>query len=830
MREFFKRKNTKITLIICLIWVAFVVTGLFAWLFVKGYTKGLTEFNDVTVGDRDVFVSDNTDKGGIIYEISTKGKVRGMFQTRASGLFSGWDVAQLYAYDRMVYAVLSRIRTDNNQEVHEYELVAFDEELGPSYRTPTFKIMNTLKLSGFSMGPDGAYLTYLTANGQNAFVYLVPASQFVEIKSLHPSYKDEQAFKKQTVQIGEYLTQGSEAGRFFAQAEYIDGILHTRKDNAVPEPPFTVDPEIRQLFAERDMSFFQRIAATGVNFVAYILAGIAGVLVIVVVSWLLRLRRRVAYAIFAFEVVLAVMIGFVFLFLMQKTRNIESENYERFERYFIGTLFENLPTDANLNLSDDLFYDSESYVILQNRIASQIAASEGAIRLDDICIVNKDTGVVALSGSGRNKQYIGELYGDESAEILSKVNEQKPTATQHTTLQGSEVSIVAQTLEEQQVYDYAAVGISQYSHITHGFFANYGNIFRFSLILFVAGSVAGLIFFILQAQDIKRLAAALKKVANGQETVTKPAVVGTDMNYMWNSVFEIQKKIRHTNRIKYLTYEAYYRFAPKNIERILRKDSITEVTSGNAIQLSGTMAFLAAPGQHTSNPMDLDRMNHFMEIIEYYQKQQDGIFISSSSDLSFIKLLFLEESRSSANFGINFMEALREWQKQEYPSTCVLMHYAPFVYGIAGTNDQASAFLSSRETENLEGYVEWFRRMRLSLVITAAVRDHEENRYDLRYIGFVLPDPEKTDRRVELYEVLDACSTRVRQIRLQMQKRFAEALDLFYKQDFYFARNSFTDILREMPEDEITKWYLFECERYLNEADGSNFVGALHME
>ncbi len=830
MREFFKNKNTRVTLIICLIWAAFIVACLFSWLIFRGYTKELTEFNDVAIGERDIFVSDNTDRGGIIYEISDKGKVRGMFQTRSKALFSGWDVAQIYAYDRMVYAVLTRIRTDNNQEVHEYELVAFDEELGPSHRTPVFRIMNTLKLSGFSMGPDGAYLTYLTANGQNAFVYLVPASQFVEITTMNPSYKEQQEFKKQTVEIGEYLAQGSEAGRFFAQAQYSDGMLHTRKDNEAPEEPFTVDPVVRKLFADRQMSFFQRIAATGINFVAFIIVGVAGVVVIIAVSWLLRLRRRVAYAIFTYEVVLAVMIGFVFFFLMQKTRSIEAENYERFERYFIGTLFENLPTDANLNFSDDLFYDTESYVILQNRIASQIAASEGAIKLDDICIVNRDTGIVALSGSGRNKQYIGELYGEESAEILPKVNEQKPMATEHTILQGTEVSIVAQTLDDQQVYDYAAVGVSQYSHITDGFFANYGNIFRFSLILFAAGSVAGLIFFILQAQDIRRLAAALKKVANGQETVTKPVVVGTDMNYMWNSVFEIQKKIRNTNRIKFLTYEAYYRFAPKNIERILRKDSITEVTSGNAIQLSGTMALLSAPGQHTNNPMDLDRMNHFMEIIEHYQKQQDGIYISSSSDLSFIKFLFLDESRSSANFGINFMEALREWQKQEYPSTCILMHYAPFVYGIAGTNDQASAFLSSPETENLEGYVDWFRRMRLGVLITAAVRDHEENRYDLRYIGFVLPDPENPEHRVELYEVLDACSTRVRQVRLQMLSRFAEALDLFYKQDFYFARNCFTEILREMPEDEITKWYLFECERYLNEADGSNFVGALHME
>lgn len=830
MRELFKKKQTKITMVVAAVWVGVVLVYMLYALLLRDYTKDLTDFNDVAVGDRDTYITDNTDRGGIIYEISDKGKVRGMFETRAHSMFSGWDVAQVYAYERMVYAVLTRTRIENKQEVREYEIVAFDEELGPAFRTPPFKLLNTLKLSGFSMGGEGAYLTYLTSNGQMAYVYLVPASQLAEITTMHPSYKDEQEFQKQEVEIAEYQSESSVAGRFFAQAEYDDGILLRRMDNEAPTGPFAINPDAKKLFENRKMSLFQRIAATGISFVFFILIMVAGVAVIILVSWLLRLRRRVAYAIFTYEVVLAVLIGFVFFFMMQKTRSIETENYERFERYFMGTLFENLPSDADLNFNDDLFYDTDTYVTLQNRIASQIAASEGAIALDDICIVDRETGLIALSGSGRNKQYIGDLYGEQAAKILSDVSEQKRTATRRTMIQGAEVSLVAKTLDDQEVYDYAAVGISEYGDIMNGFFSNYGNIFRFSLILFAAASGAGLIFFFLQAQDLRHLAAALKKVANGQETVDKPIVVGTDMNYMWNSVFEIQKKIRNTNRIKYLTYEAYYRFAPKNIERILKKDSITEVVSGNAIQLSGTMAFLSAPGQRTNNPMDLDRMNHFMEIIEHYQKQQDGIFISSSSDLSFIKLLFLEESKEAAHFGINFMEALREWQKQEYPSACILMHYAPFVYGIAGTNDQASAFLSSPETEDLEDYMDWFRRMRLGVLITSAVRDHEDSQYDLRYIGFVTPDAEHPEHHVELYEVLDACSTRVRQIRLQMQKKFAEALDLFYKQDFYFARNSFTEILREMPEDEITKWYLFECERYLNEADGSNFVGALHME
>ena len=40
--------------------------------------------------------------------------------------------------------------------------------------------------------------------------------------------------------------------------------------------------------------------------------------------------------------------------------------------------------------------------------------------------------------------------------------------------------------------------------------------------------------------------------------------------------------------------------------------------------------------------------------------------------------------------------------------------------------------------------------------------------------------------------------------------------------DYYFAA--------EAPDDLLSKWYLFECEYYLNEAAPENFAGELHTE
>ena len=101
---------------------------------------------------------------------------------------------------------------------------------------------------------------------------------------------------------------------------------------------------------------------------------------------------------------------------------------------------------------------------------------------------------------------------------------------------------------------------------------------------------------------------------------------------------------------------------------------------------------------------------------------------------------------------------------------------------------------------------------------------------ETRYIGFLLPDENHPEQKLELYEVLDAQIPGTRKRRSAMNSKFAEALSLFYEQDFYLARNLFTEILREAPDDGLTKWYLFECEHYLDVAAPEGFTGALHKE
>ena len=180
-------------------------------------------------------------------------------------------------------------------------------------------------------------------------------------------------------------------------------------------------------------------------------------------------------------------------------------------------------------------------------------------------------------------------------------------------------------------------------------------------------------------------------------------------------------------------------------------------------------------------------------------------------------------------FGTEFLLKLREKRNDEFPETTVILHYTPLSYGVVGSDKHLTVYMVSKDTDILQSYAEWFRKKKVSLILTETVLKHEKISSELRYIGFILPNEENPEERINLYEALDAESVAVHTKRIATKERFEEALELFYKQDYYIARNTFTEILRESPDDEISKWYLFECERYLNEAAPENFIGALHM-
>ena len=65
--------------------------------------------------------------------------------------------------------------------------------------------------------------------------------------------------------------------------------------------------------------------------------------------------------------------------------------------------------------------------------------------------------------------------------------------------------------------------------------------------------------------------------------------------------------------------------------------------------------------------------------------------------------------------------------------------------------------------------------------------------------------------------MLDGCNQIIRQQKESTLELFEKALDLFYKKDFYSARNEFSKVVKNSPLDKVAEWYLFLSHKYCDE-------------
>lgn len=331
------------------------------------------------------------------------------------------------------------------------------------------------------------------------------------------------------------------------------------------------------------------------------------------------------------------------------------------------------------------------------------------------------------------------------------------------------------------------------------------------------GTILLAIIIFLQGRQFRQLALTASRVAEGKEDWN---ALQNDVRGFWiesneirglrNSLGQIAADVARMNYMKYRVMQGYYRFAPKQIEKILGRPSILEVEANDKVHITGILAFLAYPEDKKLGEQEyLKRMNQEYELLGEKQKEYEGILISDNSDLTTLQLLFQEETRNALHFGIDIVMR-QETEKQNQPF--VLLHKTDFVYGVAGNEEQAFTYVLSKEMKQLEKYVERFRSAGIRMAVTDSVYELIEKETSGRYIGYL----EEDGYTFKLYEILDACPAKERQRRLRAREKFEKALNLFYQGDYYLGRNLFTEVLKECPGDEVAKGYLFLCEKCLN--------------
>ena len=269
------------------------------------------------------------------------------------------------------------------------------------------------------------------------------------------------------------------------------------------------------------------------------------------------------------------------------------------------------------------------------------------------------------------------------------------------------------------------------------------------------------------------------------------------------------------------TIRSYERFVPEKLTELLDRAAVAEVTLGDNRRVARNVGLFSVGNRaEARNDLEDDAfvefINHSFGIFRTCMTANHGCMISSGLRLSAMEIMF-PDAASGVRAGLDFLGQAQKRPSEGVPSPrpFLLLHRTSFLYGVTGQTERLFPYFSSGELEFLEGYAAKFYENGVRLVMTGDYKKQlEEDSFSTRYIGFVSDGDRGT---YKLYEVLNAYSELEYQLRKGYDARFQEAINLFYHNDFFLARNLFSALLRVCPEDGIARWYLFACEYFFNQ-------------
>lgn len=802
-------------MIIGLVWLL-MATALYGYCVWNGQPDGIYTYdNDSCTVDQKVYVSDNEKTEGLIYEMDLYGKVTDFFST--SELQDRAQIHQIAAYQGMLYAVMEYPKSASEGSQRVYVILEFENGLQLVRMTPALSLYETDRLTDLVVDEKSCYLATVTTDGGAASVYEV---------SLQTMTDPETAVQEKT-DLESSLRREAEPGRTFVEAGYEMGSISVRTDADLVSGPFALDDSSRYTYSLCHMSFGQLMTLHGNYRIYWLIAVAAGWLLIFLLYLLFRNHNRVVYTAMVLELVLAAIVFGGFGTVVYRQAQTEDSAKTKWLSAVLNDVLNDVGNPLDIPFTDDNFYTSDAYAQLLTRLNTAFTQTK-----DDGCVdlffADVSDLSIRTSVSGRNHETVDARYFKTGDEFARSLIHPESIASGYFTLDGTDYQILAATAGAETDTGYVLFGVYVDDSLD---MENWQRELVAALIIFALASLLCIGILVLQSADLSRLAESMHQVANGRTDIERPRVHGGDMRMIWSALGEIQKKIRDVNYSKFLTFEAYYRFAPKNIERLLNRASITEVSSGDVTRLKGTMAMISTVGARSGSEQEIGRLNRLIAMIGRYQEEKDGVFVSGDGSLSILRFLYMDNNVNTLTSSVDF---LKEFSEQEtgkigsVPRTTILLHYSSFVYGVAGTNQQSNAFLVSPDTDEIEHFATWFREHGLRLVISETVKEREGYEGALRCIGYI--QMAGNGKKMNMYEVLDAYDVRERDRKRAVCERFEQALELFYQHDFYLARSAFSDILKELPTDEISKWYLFTCETYLNMEHAEDVPCALRYE
>ncbi len=264
--------------------------------------------------------------------------------------------------------------------------------------------------------------------------------------------------------------------------------------------------------------------------------------------------------------------------------------------------------------------------------------------------------------------------------------------------------------------------------------------------------------------------------------------------------------------------DTYFRFIPPKMLQLLGKENLGEIELGSSVDrechiICAGMEFNRA-GMRPSQEQELT--GSFFSAINLAADRFGATLVADSMNLRRVRVICANGNTAvdialAALIAIDGLNAGLPLQNRMQAQFVV--HKTHIRYAICGGQERMVPALFSAEVDYFAEHEEQLRRFTSRLLVTAAaMEDIEKDHYFNRFIGY----PQDGEReQYGLYEFYDACSVEQTSLINETRATFDKAMQLYLEGRWYDAKSLFALVLRQNQYDNVTRHYIFSCEKNL---------------
>ncbi len=269
---------------------------------------------------------------------------------------------------------------------------------------------------------------------------------------------------------------------------------------------------------------------------------------------------------------------------------------------------------------------------------------------------------------------------------------------------------------------------------------------------------------------------------------------------------------------------AYGRFVPHEFLRFLGHKSIVDVHLGDQVQKEMSILFadirnFTTLSEGMSPKENFDFLNSYLKRVGPVIRNHNGFIDKYIGDA--VMALFPDAAEDALRAAIDMQTevSLYNEHRQQMGYTGIAigigLHTGSLMLGTIGEEQRMESTVIS-DAVNLASRLEDLTKVYgASIIISGQTLFDLEDpiKYNYRFIGQV-PVKGKKDL-VSLFEVFDADSPQIRELKMQTKTDFEEAIILYHEQKFYEAYLIFKAVIQINDQDKAARLYIQRCEQFL---------------